>query len=122
RARTSRSDQAALAEVIGRLIGRFTSTFFADNATFGLEVETPLFIVGMPRSGTTLVEQIVSSHPEIAAGEELFFWFNRAEPRGIGEARTLTPEAGHQLAADYISLLRRIGPSAALVTDKQTFN
>jgi tetratricopeptide (TPR) repeat protein len=122
RARTVRFDQAALAEVIDRLIGRFTPAFFADNAGFGLEDETPLFIVGMPRSGTTLVEQIVSSHPEIAAGEELFFWSNRAARRGIAEARTLTAEAGHALAAEYIAMLRRIGPSAARVTDKQTFN
>jgi hypothetical protein len=38
---------------------------------------TPVLIVGMPRSGTTLVEQIVSMHPEVGAGGELNFW-NRA--------------------------------------------
>ena len=76
----------------------------------------------MPRSGTTLVEQIVTSHPAIAAGEELFFWFKRASSRGIAEATALTPMAGRGIAAEYLSLLRRIGPSAARVTDKQTFN
>jgi hypothetical protein len=76
----------------------------------------------MPRSGTTLVEQIVSNHPLVAAGEELFFWSNRAASRGVAEATALTSAQGRALAADYISLLRRIGPSAARVTDKQTFN
>jgi tetratricopeptide (TPR) repeat protein len=122
RSRNARFDPAALTEVIDRLIGRFTSAFFAAGAQFRLEDETPLLIVGMPRSGTTLVEQILSSHPEIAAGEELFFWFNRASPRGIAEATSLTPQSGRGLAAEYLSLLRRIGPSAARVTDKQTFN
>lgn len=123
RHRYARFDRARLADNINRLIGRFTPAFFAANRRFGLPDETPLLIVGMPRSGTTLVEQIVSSHPAVTAGEELFFWFNRSSmSRGIAEATALTPEAGRDLAAEYISLLRSIGPSATRVTDKQTFN
>jgi tetratricopeptide (TPR) repeat protein len=122
RGQDRRFDRAALTEVINRLVGRFTAAFFSANETFGLNDETPLFIVGMPRSGTTLVEQIVSSHPEIVAGEELSFWHSRASSRGIAEATSLTPESGGALAAEYISLLRRIAPCAARVTDKQTFN
>jgi tetratricopeptide (TPR) repeat protein len=122
RGRNNQFDSAGLAQVIERLIERFTRGFFAARWEFGLEDDTPLLIVGMPRSGTTLVEQIVTSHPAIAAGEELFFWSNRASSRGIAEATALTPQAGRELAAEYLSLLRRIGPSAARVTDKQTFN
>ena len=122
RGRGMRFDRAGLAAHVDRLIRRFTPPFFDANATFGLEDETPLLIVGMPRSGTTLVEQIVSSHPAVAAGEELFFWFNRARSPGIAEATSLTPKAGRGLAAEYLSLLRRIGPSAIRVTDKQPFN
>lgn len=122
RHRNTRFDRARLVDVIDRLIARYSAAFFEANREFGLADETPLFIVGMPRSGTTLVEQIVSSHPSVAAGEELFFWSNRAAQRGVAEATALTPAAGRQLAAEYISLLRRIGPSTARVTDKQTFN
>jgi tetratricopeptide (TPR) repeat protein len=122
RGRNKQFDRAALGDVITRLIQRYTSDFFAANRAFGLSAETPLFIVGMPRSGTTLVEQIVSSHPEIAAGEELFFWSRRASSRGIAEATSLTPESGRALAAEYLAELRHISPSAARVTDKQTFN
>lgn len=122
RHRDARFERAGLTEVIDRLIARFTSAFFEVNRGFGLMDETPLLIVGMPRSGTTLVEQVVSSHPSVAAGEELFFWSNRASSRAVAEATALTPEAGRELAVEYISLLRRIGPSAVRVTDKQTFN
>ncbi len=122
RHRNARFDRAGLADVIDRLIARYTAAFFEANQEFGLADETPLFIVGMPRSGTTLVEQIVSSHPAVDAGEELFFWSNRAATRGVAEATAMTPAQGRTLVAEYISLLRRIGPSAARVTDKQTFN
>ena len=122
RHRNTRFDREGLADVIDRLIARYSAAFFEANREFGLADETPLFVVGMPRSGTTLVEQIVSGHPLVAAGEELFFWSNRAASRGVAEATALTSVAGRELAAEYISLLRRIGPSAARVTDKQTFN
>jgi tetratricopeptide (TPR) repeat protein len=115
-------DGEAFAADIDRLIKRFTPAFFAANAAFGRDDETPLLIVGMPRSGTTLVEQIVSSHPQIAAGGELPFWIKRAGPRGIAEVRYLPVEAARTLSAEYLSLLRRIEPSAARVTDKLPYN
>jgi tetratricopeptide (TPR) repeat protein len=46
----------------------------------GRDDELPVLIVGMPRSGTTLVEQILSSHPAVAAGGELTFWSDRISP------------------------------------------
>ncbi len=39
--------------------------------------DLPVFIVGMPRSGTTVTEQILSSHPAVAASGELPFWQNQ---------------------------------------------
>ena len=125
RLRSSREktfDRATFALHCDRLMERFTSAFFAANRAFGLDDETPLLILGMPRSGTTLVEQIVSSHPAIAAGGELPFWIRRATPPGIAEATTLTPISAQDLAREYIALLRRIGPQAARVTDKAPFN
>src|SRR5262249_46319255 len=68
------------------------------------------------------VEQIVSSHPAIAAGGELAFWIKRAQEPGIAEATRLSVEAAHGLAQDYLAMLRRIGPQAARVTDKTPFN
>ncbi len=44
----------------------FSEQFFSKRAHFGCSVKTPVFIVGMPRSGTTLVEQMMASHSEVA--------------------------------------------------------
>jgi hypothetical protein len=103
-------------------VARYTPDFLAANEAFGLRDQTPLLIVGMPRSGTTLVEQILSSHPAVAAGGELPFWVKRAAAAGIAEASYLTAEAGRGLAREYLALLRRISPQAPRATDKAPFN
>jgi hypothetical protein len=78
-----------------------------------------VLIIGMPRSGTTLVEQIVSSHPEVGAGGELNFWNERGAARH--QAGTEAPFLG-EVAAEYLGVLRAIAPKAARVTDKMPFN
>jgi Sulfotransferase family len=120
--RTARFDRPELAEHVDRLVARYTPDFFAASEALGVHDETPLLILGMPRSGTTLVEQIVSRHPAVAAGGELRFWARRGMSSGIAEASYLSAEAGHGLAREYLALLCRIGPQAARVTDKAPFN
>ena len=70
------------AEHVDRLVARYTPDFFAANEAFGVRDQTPLLILGIPRSGTTLVEQILSSHPAVAAGGELRFWARRGMSSG----------------------------------------
>ncbi|MGH7111807.1 MAG: sulfotransferase family protein, partial [Stellaceae bacterium] len=84
--------------------------------------ETPLLIVGMPRSGTTLVEQIVSAHPEIGAGGELTFWNDTALPLARAGAGEIAPAEIERIAREYLALLRRLAPGAARVTDKMPAN
>ncbi len=50
----------------------FTPEFFAARADAGFAARDPIFIVSLPRSGSTLVEQILASHPAIEGTEELF--------------------------------------------------
>ena len=54
-----------------RLRARFTSAFFAQRAGGGSEAPDPIFVVGLPRSGSTLVEQILASHPDVEGTMEL---------------------------------------------------
>jgi tetratricopeptide (TPR) repeat protein/LPS sulfotransferase NodH len=70
-------DSAAFAIEIDRLIARCTPEWIARAPELGSRDATPVLIIGMPRSGTTLVEQIVSMHPEVGAGGELQFWTQR---------------------------------------------
>mgnify|MGYP002621724751 CR=1 FL=1 len=58
-------------EYINRLINIYSKEYFQCMNISGSDSECPVFIVGMPRSGTTLVEQILSSHPEITGAGEL---------------------------------------------------
>ncbi|MGO9520041.1 MAG: tetratricopeptide repeat protein, partial [Candidatus Korobacteraceae bacterium] len=64
-------DSAAFSMEIDRLIARCTPECIADAPELGSPDATPVLILGMPRSGTTLVEQIISMHPEVGAGAEL---------------------------------------------------
>src|SRR6201993_3678841 len=71
RRRSGSFDSAAFAVEIDRLMAKCTPELIEQCAGFGNADAMPVLIIGMPRSGTTLVEQIVSSHPEVGAGGEL---------------------------------------------------
>ena len=126
--RSARSfDSAAFSSEIDRLIARCTPELIARAPELGSSDATPVLIIGMPRSGTTLVEQIVSMHPEVGAGGELHFW----NQRGVAwhrsgadgdETQLVVSEFLAKAAADYLGELRKIAPTAARVTDKMPFN
>jgi tetratricopeptide (TPR) repeat protein len=114
-------DSAAFASLIDRLITHCTSESIAQARELGSSDATPILIIGMPRSGTTLVEQIVSMHPEVGAGGELNFWNERGgewHRSGTAGNEMLFPAK----AADYLRVLRAIAPTAVRVTDKMPFN
>jgi tetratricopeptide (TPR) repeat protein len=115
-------DSEAFSIEIDRLIARSTGEWIARAPELGNPDARPVLIIGMPRSGTTLVEQIASMHPEARAGGELHFWNER------GAAWQRSGAAGNEkpflakAAADYLGVLRGIAPRAARVTDKMPFN
>lgn len=122
RHRTSKLDRQRLKTQFDELIERFTPAYFASHAALGVADETPLMVLGMPRSGTTLTEQIVSSHPDVAGGGELPFWLERGPQFDANRARNLNAEGVQQIATDYLAVLRDIGPDTARVTDKMPPN
>jgi tetratricopeptide (TPR) repeat protein len=115
-------DSAAFSTEIDRLIARCTPELIARAPELGGIDATPVLILGMPRSGTTLVEQIVSMHPEVGAGDELHFWNER------GAAWHRSGTAGNEkpflakAAVDYLGVLHAVSQKAARVTDKMPFN
>jgi tetratricopeptide (TPR) repeat protein len=125
-------DSAAFSVEVDRLIARCTPELIARAAELGSSDATPVLILGMPRSGTTLVEQIVSMHPEVGAGGELHFWNQRGavwhrsvvagNERPFVSAENLVSEFLAKAATDYLDLLHAIARRAARVTDKMPFN
>ncbi|MGD0676099.1 MAG: sulfotransferase [Polyangiaceae bacterium] len=103
------------------LVARFTHRFFAENAALGTDDETPVLVVGMPRSGTTLVERFISSHPLVGGGGERSFW-NQSAPAWVGAATAKLAARAEDLRKNYLRLLRGIAPEALRVTDKMPFN
>ena len=114
----SRFDLAAYEARVDRLIARFPSGVAAQ--TGGGKGPAPILIVGLPRSGTTLVEQILSSHTEVVAGGELPFW---NEQGAAWEAAGMPGDAGFldRAATAYRAVLHAIG-GARRVTDKMPLN
>ncbi|MGA7548359.1 MAG: sulfotransferase [Candidatus Sulfotelmatobacter sp.] len=129
---TVRFDSAAFSTEIDRLIARCRPEWIARAPELGSSDATPVLIIGMPRSGTTLVEQIVSMHPEVGAGAELHFWNQRGaewhrscsagNAAAGNEKPFLVSEFLAKATADYLGVLRAIAPKAARVTDKMPFN
>jgi len=64
-------DPAVLTDHVSRCRGLFTPQFFAARQGFGAEARDPIFIVGLPRSGSTLIEQILASHSAVEGTMEL---------------------------------------------------
>jgi tetratricopeptide (TPR) repeat protein len=125
-------DSDAFSEAMEHLRDVCTPEFFGALARrTGSNSERPLFIVGMPRSGTTLTEQILASHPEVAAAGELsaIFSIGAQVENLVGTGRKY-PEAvadltGDQIAAlaeQYLAVLDKASSNSRYVTDKLPFN
>lgn len=113
---------------INRIMDVYTREFVADAPKSACQAELPVFIVGMPRSGTSLLEQMLASHRQVFGAGELTDIPKLAvstlpaltsgdqpypECMRSVSAQLLTQEAGR-----YIDTLEKLGGDAARVTDK----
>lgn len=103
-------------------ISQCSREFFAERAAVGSNDETPLLILGMPRSGTTLLETIVSSHPQVAAAGEQSFWMDHASVMDRGGPAEVPLDTFARMAGDYLRVLRRFSNTALRITDKMLFS
>ncbi len=103
------------------LVTRYTAEFIASCRSIGTDDRTPILIVGLPRSGTTLLEQIVSSHPDVHACSELDYWSLNA-PKWFEQSADALAKAAPGLQAGYLARLRRDAPATPRATDKLPFN
>jgi tetratricopeptide (TPR) repeat protein len=104
------------------MIASFSAAELARLRQWGSASERPILIVGMMRSGTTLIEQILASHPDVAAGGELTFWNDsRLRLRIAAGGVPRQPDVASAIQG-YDETLNRISPAARRVTDKMPHN
>ena len=107
----------------------FTPEFLNGFPDAGNDDDTPIFILGMPRSGTTLVEQILASHPDVFGAGELkalsVICAGGAEGRSQpfpDYFKDLKDADWRALGEQYLTALRSANPSARRITDKMPQN
>ena len=119
---------------VDHIIKTFTADFIQEMQKGGNDSELPVFVLGTPRSGTTLTEQIISSHPLAFGAGELTYIGSQFEvytrgrvkgPRDITFAiGQLQPSDIGELAGQYLSAIRKICPDENIlrITDKMPGN
>lgn len=117
------------AERVRRLRETYDRSFFEAREAYGRDDPRPIFVVGLPRSGSSLVERILSSHSDVVDGGERDdlgrasrVTFRKHLPPGAHlpeSVRELSPAAVDELAGLYLTSCERIAPGAARVVDKQ---
>ena len=108
----------------------FSEAFFQEHAGCGIEDRTPIFILGMPRSGTTVTEQILASHPQVFGAGELNYLkrllIDRCDTNEYQRfpdiAAKFSDDGFRQLGIEYISGLKSQCDSTERVTDKMPHN
>jgi tetratricopeptide (TPR) repeat protein len=124
-------DPAAHGKFVDDLMATFTPGYFERVRGFGIETERPVFIVGLPRSGTTLIEQILASHSQVFGAGELRYVRETFEslPRVMNREATpmecslvLVGETAGRLAQQHLDRLRGLNQQALRVADKMPDN
>ncbi|MCR9236531.1 MAG: tetratricopeptide repeat protein [Alphaproteobacteria bacterium] len=124
-------DEAEILERFTRIQSVFNDEFMSSRGQLGSPSERPVFILGMPRSGTTLAEQILSSHPAVFGAGELTGMGNAIsyiaqkvdEGRFPEDTALLEDKEFAQLGSDYLSVLEKFSPAnAERVIDKMPNN
>lgn len=128
---TRQFDLEAYRRSVDFMVDLFRPEMLAAKADYGSASEVPVFVLGMPRSGTTLTEQICASHSDVhGAGEltKLRRITNRLAPstQSPEELRRsildLTVDQSKSLAEDYLTHIRQRSPNARRIVDKLPHN
>jgi tetratricopeptide (TPR) repeat protein len=116
-------DRAKLTQRVDRIIATFDMELLRQRRPGASDSELPVFIVGMPRSGTSLTEQILASHPAVYGAGEVRFWheaFTALEKAGFGSDNAVSLLPG--MARDYLARVTASSGASARVIDKMPAN
>jgi tetratricopeptide (TPR) repeat protein len=124
-------DEIALNDLFDRVRATFDRTLIGSKAGAGFRSALPVFVVGLPRSGTTLVEQILASHPSIYGAGELLDLTDLVERMGenLGNSgaypeniAALTPDQLNAFGKLYVERVQRLTTKSERITDKMPAN
>jgi tetratricopeptide (TPR) repeat protein len=120
-------DREQLARRIDQIRSAFDQKWLRRMHPWSNPSERPLFIVGMPGSGTTLAGQILASHPDAFSAGELEFWNAAAASMGSAAVPGATADSSDpnrisRLAAEYLRMLTELSPGALRVVDRMPGN
>ena len=105
------------------MMSTYTATAMATLTGGGSDSAKPVFVLGMPRSGTSLVEQIIASHPLAGGAGEVTYWLDAARAHHDQMRHGILPLSTRQkLAEGYLHLIERRFPQAQRIVDKSTAN
>jgi tetratricopeptide (TPR) repeat protein len=115
-------DRKGRSSLIDELIRVYTREEISKIQIPGSASSKPVFVVGMPRSGTSLAEQIIASHPAAYGAGELHFWAALIA-KDIGLTRGILSEpARAKVAEEYLRILEASSANTSRVVDKATVN
>lgn len=115
-------DHAARTKFVDEMISGYTTERLARAAKGASESARPVFVTGMMRSGTSLVEQIIASHPQALGAGELDFWNVAARKQREVTDKGLDEPLARKLGESYLKVLEQHSSSAVRIVDKSTFN
>jgi tetratricopeptide (TPR) repeat protein len=111
------------ARYVDDLVRTYTGEALAHAREGMSDSDRPVLVVGMPRSGTSLVEQIIASHPTAHGAGELEFWTGVVHKREQAVRSAMPGEAArHRLAREYLRVLDEHAPRASRIVDKAPMN
>lgn len=125
-----KSDIRFYLDVLSDIENSISKDFLADAIRSGSDANKPVFIVGMPRSGTSLVEQIIASHPDAyGAGEITELWSiaqhvssSKNFENYTEKLAALSKEGLDQYAERYLAFVENLEPDTLRITDKLPHN
>jgi len=124
-------DVTATCDSLARIQQTFTPQLMRERRNVGDPSPVPVFVIGMPRSGTTLIEQILASHPRVFGAGELddiasnVAMLRRDDGLSAGFPElvpSMTAAELRQFGSNYVNRLKSIAPEAQRITDKMPIN
>lgn len=115
-------DRKEVSRHVDAMIRAYSRESLSTIGAAGSSSERPVFVVGMPRSGTSLAEQIIASHPAACGAGELPYWEHLVAADDELMRGMLSEPARRKAAEEYLRILEGHSGSASRIVDKAPVN